>query len=238
MGVHAPWSQGKTLTLVFFAKRRNEVEGIPVIANFRMLGIDNFTFLNDIEAIKDINFTLVLLDEIRRYLDSYLSRGQKARLISNLVADLGKQSCDFYYSDQHYNAAPPRVKVNLSAIVEPSYDEETQWVTVYVYDSIENFLFKNPLFFFGFYGPDYWGYYDTKFKVEDYKMRFNVEKYSEEFLEWVNEQPWVEGVKLSAKLVNMWNLSSGSEFTRAEQGAVLTYIQIIQSKKQKEEEEE
>ena len=226
MGIHAPWSKGKTLTLVFFAKRRNELEGLPVIANFRMTGIKPFMFLDDIELIKETFSAIVQIDEIRRYMDSYMSRGHKARFCSNLAADLGKQSCDLYYTDQHFNAAPPRIKANLSILGEPDFDEETQWVTLYLYQTIEDFLMKNPFFYFGFYGPDFWRYYDTKYKVDDYKLKFKVDRYAKMFTDWLAEQEWAAGVKISNSVMNLWNQAEGAEMTKSELGAILTFMNI------------
>jgi len=235
VGVHAPWSQGKTLLLVFFCVRRNEDEGIPVVANFRIKHVAPFTFLDDIEIVRGMSSSILALDEIRRLMDSYMSRGQKARFISNLTADLGKQSCDLYYSDQHYNAAPSRVKANLNLLAEPSYDDESQWVTVYLYKSIEEYIMKMPFFYFGFYGPNYWKYYETKFKIEDYKFKFNVAKYSKDFEEWLISQDMQiktrkklkkgEGL-ISKQIINLWDKSEGIELTSGEQSAIITYINL------------
>jgi len=234
VGVHAPWSQGKTLLLVFFCVRRNEDEGIPVVANFRIRHVAPFSFLDDIEMVKDMRGGILALDEIRRLMDSYMSRGQKARFISNLTADLGKQSCDLYYSDQHYNAAPSRVKANLNLIAEPSYDDESQWVTVYLYKSIEDYIMKMPFFYFGFYGPNYWKYYETKFKIEDYKFKFKVDRHAKDFEDWliiqdiqIKPKKGKKGESLISKqLVNLWNQSEGQELTASEQSAILTYVKL------------
>jgi hypothetical protein len=226
-GIHAPWSKGKTLSLVFFAKRRNEYEGLPLLANFRMRNVTSFTFLEDIEILKEIEGTGVFVDEIRRYMDSYMSRGAKARFTSNLTADLGKQSCDLYYSDQHYNAAPPRLKVNLGLLGEPDFDEESQWVTIYLYQTIEDYIMKNQFFYFGFYGPDYWDYYDTKYKVEDYRIKFKVDKYASQFLDWFSSEEYTLGMSLTNKdVLNLWNQVEGREFTASELSAIFTYLKI------------
>lgn len=226
LGVHAPWSKGKTLALVFFAKRRNEDEGLPIVSNFRITSLSDFTFLDDIEILKDIQGAGVMIDEIRRYMDSYMSRGAKARFTSNLTADLGKQSCDLYYSDQHYNAAPPRLKTNLSIIAEPDFDDESQWVTLYLYQSIEDYIYKNQFFYFGFYGPDYWKYYDTRTKIEDYRIKFKVDRYAGEFLEWYRTEDYTAGMKLTKDVLNLWNQSQGREFTAQELSAIFTYLKI------------
>lgn len=235
MGIHAPWSKGKTLTLTFIAKRRNESEGIGVLANFKIKQVSPFSFLKDVEQIININGEIVAIDEIRRYMDSYMSRGQKARFISNLTADLGKQSCDFYYADQHYNAAPPRVKINLSLLGEPDFDEESGWVTLYLYQSIEDYIMKNPFFYFGFYGPDYWKYYDTSIKVEDYKLKFHVDKFATIFLDWLEKQKWYKGGQITRNIISLWNQADGMEMTASELGAIFTIIKI--QEKQSEEEE-
>lgn len=232
MGIHAPWSKGKTLTLVFFAKRTNEDDGIPVLANFRMLKVSPFKFLDDVEILKEIFGYGVFLDEIRKYMDSYMSRGMKVRFTSNLAADLGKQSCNLYYSDQHYNRAPTAIKANLSLIGEPDYDEESQYVTLYLYQSIEDYLMKNLWFYFGFYGPDYWPLYDTSFKIEDYKLKFKVERYAEYFLEWKEASKTVAQVKISKSLIGLWNQAEGMEMTVPEMNAIDTYLGIIEKLEQ------
>lgn len=231
MGVHAPWGSGKTLTLTFIAVERNALEGIPIVANFELTKVNPFMFMNDVEIIKEMEYASLFLDEIRRYIDSYMSTGMKTRFISNLVADLGKQSCDFYFSDQHYNAAPPRVKVNLNMVAMPEYDEDSQWVTVYLFHSLDDFVYMNPFFYFGFYAPDYWDYYNTREKIEDYKLKFKAKRYANQFLKWALTEDWVRPKKtLTKDILNYWNETEGVELSRGELGAVYIYLKHSQKK--------
>lgn len=222
VGVHAPWSKGKTLLLTFIAKERSEAEGLDVLANFYLKGIKSFRFLDDIELIKEVRRTVIEIDEIRRYADSYLSKGMKARFVSNLLADTGKQSCALYYSDQKATAAPVRLRDNLSFVLQPEFDEDSEWCTVYYYDSLMNYDWGNPSFYFGFYAPDYWNYFDTRQKIEDYKMKFHTDRYVDRFLNWVSDKDY----PINKKILNMWNVEEGEELCASEISAVITKLEL------------
>jgi len=213
------WGCGKTLHLTFCAVEDYETFGIPAVSNYE-IKIPEFYWLKDIEILKEVRQCNVIIDEIRRYMDSYLSRSQKTRFISNLCADLGKQSCNFRFSDQHYNAAPTRIRANVQCYAYPQYDENSDWVRVYLFWSIWDYLEVNPFFYFGFYAPDYWDYYDTTHKVEDYRMKFKVKRHAYKFLIWASAN------KLEPNRENMeyWNTVEGLEYSGKEMSAMMTYI--------------
>lgn len=219
--INGEWGCGKTLFETFIAVERNLGEGLPIVSNYNLRGIRPWYKLTDnIEIIKRLSQVAVLIDEIRRYMDSYLTQTKKTRFISNLVADLGKQSCDLYYTDQSATAAPTRVRNNISLLVYPKLDEETQWVTVYCFYGVEEYVFMDPFFYFGFYAPDYWWAYDTSQKIEDFKLRFDVRKYVIMFLVWIHKRHYT----ISKHTLNLWNLDAGECLSGSEQGAMLTYI--------------
>ena len=196
--IHGEWSSGKTLFLDFIAVERYEEQGLGGVCNFP-LKVPEYEMLNDkfmridtdtgdelygIEALSEIKQSIILIDELQRYVDSYMSKSQSNLFISNIIADMGKQGCDFYYTNQHHNAAPTRVRTNISFVVYPQYNEVTGWVHVYCFHSITQYLYMNPFFYFGFYAPDYWDYYDTRYKVEDYVLKFRPQPFIKHFLRW------------------------------------------------------
>jgi hypothetical protein len=220
--VNGEWSCGKSLFLCFIALERNNREGIPVLSNLNLQGIDPYVRLtDDIEILEDARNTLIAIDEIRRYMDSYLTRSKQTMFISNITADFGKFSNDFYYSDQSPTAAPSRVKTNISLVIYPKLDEPSGWVTVYCFYGITEYLMVEPFFYFGFYAPDYWWAYDTEQKIEDFHLKFPVKKYALKFLAWRRRNGFE---KITGNLINLWDLERGENLSGRERDAILTLL--------------
>lgn len=220
--VNGEWGCGKSLYEAFWAVERNSLEGVPIVTNLNLVGIYPYYKLTDnIEIIKRLSECGVIIDEIRRYMDSYLTQTKRTRFISNLVADLGKQSCDLVYADQSPTAAPTRVRNNISYIIYPKLDENTNWVTCYCFHGVEEYLWMQPFFYFGFYAPDYWWAYDTRQKIEDFKLRFDTKRYTIKYILWVRKNNY----SISKKTMNLWNLDAGETLSGSEQSAILTFLE-------------
>ena len=236
-----PKRMGKTLlaTFIIIERLKNEpwIEGFVanIPYNLEPIGMeDKFIYLSDIELIKELQgHYIVFIDELRRYVDSRMSMGKKQRFISNLIADLGKQKVDFYFTDQDIGAVDRRVRINVDYVLAPYYNPYTGWCRVLMFDSVENYVmftqygFGQPIYEFAFYGPPYFKYFPTEWKVEDYIIKFKVEKYAKEFLKWLEDHGWLGKVKLDAGLVTLWEKTEGYTFDSGEKTALLRYIRIL-----------
>jgi len=235
--INGGWSSGKTLVLDFLAVERFENEGISGIANYP-LHVPGYKFFNDeleingkygIDALSEIRGEIIQIDELQRYIDSYMSRSQSNLFISNIIADFGKQGNDFYYTNQHHNAAPTRVRTNISFVALPQYDETNGWCTVYLFQSIPKFLWMEPFFYFGFYAPNYWDYYDTRYKVEDYVFKFKSDPFIRDFILWCKSARKISKLDVfdmkTKKLrdtLKLWDASEGKELSSGEVSLIMT----------------
>lgn len=225
MQINGEWSCGKTLFLAFIAVERNILrEGLPIVSNLSLKGVYPYYRLTDnVEILSKVRGSIIMIDEIRRYMDSYLTFAKKTRFIANITSDFGKFSNDFYYTDQSPTAAPTRVRNNISLVVYPKIDESNNWVTVYCFHGVTEYLMVEPFSYFGFYAPDYWWVYETEQKIHDYKFRFPVKRYSYNFIAWLRKHGY--GNKMNGRMINLWNLDRGLSLTGSEQSAILTFLE-------------
>jgi len=237
--IHNPKRFGKTLTAVFIIIRRLRTE--PDIAgvvsniwlNLKSIGMQHkYHFLEDIETIKKLKGKYILfIDEIRRYVDSRMSISLKNRFISNLLADLGKQRVDFYYTDQDALAADKRIRLNVDYVLAPFYAPHSKWCSVYIFDSIQRMIdflefgMGRPLWRYAFYAPPYFKYFDTEQKIEDYMARFKVEEYVNQYLRWKSKNGY-EDAKTDYQMLNLWCATEGISLSATEKSAMLKFMRL------------
>jgi len=164
--------------------------------------------LKDIEQIKKIHDSVLIIDEIREYMDSYQSMSKKTRFVSNLCRDLGKQSCDFYFSDQNANAAPTRIQDNVQIYLYPQFDEKSLWCYVYAFWGQYSFYLKDPFTYFAFYAPDYWDYYDTMQKIEEYCLKFDAKTPAYQYMIWAMRNGY-PAINVKSADLDFWNTTEG-----------------------------
>jgi len=244
-GVVGPKRYGKTCYVVKCIVDRlcHQAEIRTVYSNvfldLRSIGLQHkYRPLDDLEILKRIGDEedpfprdIVFIDEIRRYIDSRMSASQKNRFVNNLLADLGKQKVDFYFTEQDENAIDRRIARNIDYLAAPFYDNKGSGMCTVLlfqsrdhYNEVMNLGFGKPLYEFAFWCPPYWGFYRTGQKIEDYKFKFKPEIFGKDFLLWL----WKNHPERAsdAKLLRYWNTVEGVALNKAEQSAVLTWLEL------------
>lgn len=247
-GCFNPARTGKTLTVVrtIVERLKSEpwIEGVVsnVPLNFKPLGLqDMFIYLDDIEILRMLKgYYIVFIDEIRRYTDSRMSSSQKNRLISNLTADLFKQKCDLYVTDQDSHAPDRRIRVNLNFVLAPEYQERIRVCVVRVFSSIEEYemwtnygpMYAHPSFTYAYNAEPYFKYFDTEEKIDDYVLRFNVERTADNFTEWLRRKGLTNLTveEMDNDLFNLWSTTTGIEISGQERSALRKYLELNRMK--------
>ncbi len=256
IAIHGPKRTGKSLLATFIIVERlkesmdiygDYIEKVltNAVMDFSSIGMeDKYELFTDIEQIKALpSGSLLYLDEIRRFTDSYISQSQQNRLVSNLLADTGKQKNDFYYTDQSMMGPPGRVRVNIDYVLSPIFDPYTTWVRgkepgivkTYVFDSLNSFYqffnpmipgqpMTRPIFQFAFYAPPFYKFYKTGQKVEDWHFKFKPKLFVEDLINWRNKN-W-PNAPFSKKLVKHWDTVTGQDLSAPEREAVLMHMEL------------
>lgn len=228
---------GKSLTATALIKRWLEVRRYrKVLSNmffdFSSVGLENkFMALDDVDEIKKLKGRNVLfIDEMRRFVDSRMSSSMKNRLISNLLADTGKQKIDFIYTDQDYWAVDKRVRLNVDMILVPFYDILTGICYVRAFNSeaqYEDITFRDVMssvpICFQFRGRPFFKFFNTEQKIEDYYLKFKPDNFLYDYLEWAKKQ---EIKKNRLKWIKLWNSLTGIGLGSDECSSLFNYIDL------------
>ena len=229
VAIIAPKRTGKSLTAVAIIKEWLKVA--DTVHSNMWLGFKKYSPLKDIDDIKNLGgHNILFIDELRRYADSRLSGSMKNRLISNLLADTGKQKLNFIFTDQLASAIDTRIRENVDIVLIPSYDARTGICYVRGASSMDEYFalryrgMLNALpVMFCFKGREYFKHYQTGEKIEDYVMKFKPEKFAPIYIKWYHkEQP----EKHLVKWVKLWNGVDAIGLSGEECSLLHSYIEL------------
>lgn len=113
------------------------------------------------DAFKTVNNTLLLLDEISSFLDSYEQMGKNNKIFSKFLLQSRKRKVKVLYTAQYTSLIPKRMRLVTNMIVRPVYDDinDSLLYSVYKFDGkFEKHLYTRLV-------PKasrYFGLYDTE----------------------------------------------------------------------------
>jgi len=130
VGIVGQMGSGKTLSMVFFAYHYQK-QGKKILSNFRVRFPHRIITKKDIieygkGCSKELEDTLICLDEVQIMLDSRLHAKKGNRLISYMLLQSRKRSVDWFYTTQQFHNVEKRLRENTDLIIEcsPTYTKE------------------------------------------------------------------------------------------------------------------
>jgi len=229
VAIIAPKRTGKSLTAIAIIKQW--LTNADYVHSNMWMNFSKYKQLKDIDDIKNMGgYNILFIDELRRYADSRLSGSMKNRLISNLLADTGKQKLNFIFTDQLASAIDTRIRENVDIVLIPQYDVMTGICYVRGVSTMDEYftlryrgLLNAVPIMFCFKGSEYFDYYQTGEKIEDYVMKFKPEKYAKDYLNWARVY---NPEKHLVKWVKLWNGIEAVGLSGAECSLLHSYIEL------------
>lgn len=240
IGIHAPKRKGKTLTKImcvnYFLDALPYMKG--VICNINLTMPEPYT--NKYIPMKDIKMMgmdeyrkhIIAVDELGHMMDSRMSTSFRNMFVSNLVADTGKFEQIFVYTAQDANQIDRRIRNNVDRIFRPSINFQTGLMTVKVIENYQTY-FKIDAFDdwnsydIEFYFPfrQYYSWYNTKEKVEEYIITFEPSDYLELFMKWWEEKGYHEqGIMITKATLDLWKETNPIQINKGQISALMEHM--------------
>ncbi len=154
---------GKTLCMSYFAYKLACIPGrTSIYSNFSMFfnkyGCDvelkqmNKEFLQSFfdtkgEAYKSVNNTLLIIDEISAFIDSYEQMGKKNKVFSKFVLQSRKRNVKIFYTAQYKSLIPKRIRLATNMIIRPMYHlkKDILEYSIYKFDGENEYYQKTKI---------------------------------------------------------------------------------------------
>jgi hypothetical protein len=142
---------GKTLLMSIFALKAVSITKSMIYTNYelnfsKVIGDVEIEYMNkdflksffskEGKAFKTVYNTILLIDEISAFIDSYTQMSKKAQIFSKFVLQSRKRNVTIMYTAQFMNLIPLRIRKVTNRIVMPTYDDKKDVLEydVYKYD--------------------------------------------------------------------------------------------------------
>jgi len=240
VGIHAPKRKGKTLTMImclrYFIEEFDFIEGI--ISNLKLtLPKEYDTNIIPLRNIKDIgkeeyrNYILAL-DEIGHIMDSRMSSSFRNIFVSNLLADTGKFKQLLLYTSQDAGQVDKRVRQNVDRILRPDINFKTGKMEVKIIENYNSYfnieaynLWKKYDVSIYFPFRQFYSWYDTNAKIDEYVITYTPEDHLEMFLGWYQEEGFNnQDLNITNGTVNLWKEEKGVIITKSQTSALMEYM--------------
>lgn len=152
---------GKTLYMTYMAMKYHFEEKKPILCNFHLKGIPyRYITFEDIKGLPEwLNDSVLFLDEIQMWADSYDFLSPNSRVITQLATQIRKRRMTLFYSTQVFTLAPKRLRDQTNFIVYMEPLKTPGVAKIEIHDHMLGNTLKNKSFSFD--GRSYFGYYDT-----------------------------------------------------------------------------
>lgn len=240
IGIHAPKRRGKTLTKImcinYFLDALPFIKG--VICNLKLTMPEPYSSMY--VPMKDIKMMgmdeyrkhIIGVDELGHMMDSRMSTSFRNMFVSNLIADTGKFEQIFLYTAQDANQIDRRIRNNVDRIFRPSINFQTGLMTVKVIENYQTYFRIDAFddwdnYDIEFYFPfrQYYTWYDTKEKIEEYIITFEPSDYLELFLKWFKENKYDEQEILITKAtIDLWKETTPVMINKSQISALMEYM--------------
>lgn len=246
IGIHSPARTGKTLTGVMFIisilLRWEHIKGVVSNVVLDLEPIEDlgkeYIPLKDIKMIKNEEYQnyIIYTDEFKRYIDARMSASFKNLFISNLLADTGKQKQIHILTDQNASAIDKRVRGNTDLIIHPRIDLTTKLCTckffggsnpynTYFTEDAYNRIgwWKNE---FIYEVEEYYQYFDTEQKIEEYFITFTPNEYADDLIAWLEEKNYLDNERFTVKkaTIQLWKQVTGVHITGEQISSLMEYL--------------
>lgn len=217
IAIHAPARKGKTLTMImlimYYIDRLSYIKGI--ISNLNLTlppPYDKLCVpLGNLKKISDYRSYILAIDEFRTMVDSRMSGSFRNIFISNILKDTGKLRQIFLYTDQESGSIDKRIRINVDAVLKPDINFDTGIMTVKVVKNYNMFWTIDAYSKWGewtdeFYFPfrEYYDYYDTEQKIEEYMLGFTPEEHYEIFMGWFEERGYTDEIQVTMSTLKLF----------------------------------
>lgn len=242
IGIHAPKRKGKTLTLIMILNILLDV--VPfikgVISNLALTlpkQYEHFDIVN-LKDIKDIGKDryrsyIILIDEMGHIVESRMSSSFRNIFVSNILADVGKFKQLLGYTSQQASQIDLRIRDNVDLVLRPIIDFKTGLMRVqYLFNYFDYFTidswhqweyYDEYVFYFPF--RQYFDWYDTHAKIEEYVITFTPEDYLKQFLVWWKDMGYHQQQhKITNSTLKLWKEMDGVIITSSQLSALTEYM--------------
>lgn len=240
IGIHAPKRRGKTLTAImcigYFLESFDFIKG--VISNLNLTMPSNYkkpslplTTLKQLSS-DEYRKHLINIDEIGHVQDSRMSSSFRNLFVTNILADIGKFEQILIYTSQDANQIDRRIRKNVDVIFRPSISFKTGMMKVKVIrdydtyfriDAFNQWRQYDVEFFFPF--RQFYTWYDTKQKIEEYYITFEPKEYLEMFNKWWLDNKYNEqDIKITNGTISLWKETQGIFITQSQMKSLIEYM--------------
>ena len=196
---------------------------------------DYFKPLTELKNIGDLEYQnyIIVTDEFRGIIDSRMSGSFKNRFISNILRDTGKDKQIHILTDQDGNAIDRRVRNNTNIVLRPLLNLKTGKCVVKIFDNYDQYYYVRGFdafddwdIEFSFEAKDYWGYYNTEQKIEDYFITFKPEENFDKLRVWMMEENIMKhsDFTITKGLLTYWQETTGEYLSDTQKSALMEYI--------------
>lgn len=158
-----PRGCGKTLSLVAEALEFHK-KGWDIISNFKTSFSTKVSdeFILGLDKKSTIKNCVILIDELQIFFDSRTWSHNKSIKFSNFIQQIRKRNIILMGTTQYVDTVEKRIRQHIDILIRPTYDEESQICTCYVYDltSLEGST-RICYYRYYFFSPPIFSLYDT-----------------------------------------------------------------------------
>lgn len=211
---------------------------LPIVTNMYLKNLPNqkaYHYIDDPFVIMDLRECLLVVDELHKWLkaDSRMSSTEQNSWITEVCSDLRKQQVELRYSDQKWNSADNRIRLNVNTVCAPYFDDDTELCRCYFFQSFEDYLgFKDSgvnrsIANYIFYANDYYRFFDTWQHIEvaiDKGRKKRIDNLTVNFKSWLKSKNYDK--KPNFSVVKLWSVEANKRVTREEMDLIITKIQV------------